>query len=248
MPRIWDAVIVASEADLDLLEARFAEFAELPVVHVIAESPVTYDGNPKPLWFWEHREGRFGSWHGRWNHVRAEAHELPPLRNADAKARKDALREYLAHAVTAGPDDIVLHGGIDEIPAEWVVRELAEEAGTIALPVAFEMRHCVYDAGLVHPHPWRGTVAHTWRHVGSFAGPAGQAHHPARRRRRGYPAVDVGAGRGPGRAPRRARPAGDAAGRDVAPAGPRTRLTCTDQVTACGEHSRGGDGWSPICR
>ncbi len=170
MPRIWDTVIVASEADLDLLEARFTEYADLPVVHVVAESPVTYNGYPKPLWFWENRKGRFGPWHGRWNHVRAEAHELPDLPRADAKARKDALREYLAHVVTADPGDVVMHGGIDEIPAEWAVREIAEEAGTIALPVAFEMRHCVYEAGLVHPHPWRGTVAHTWRHVGSFAG------------------------------------------------------------------------------
>ena len=165
---------------------------DLPVVHVIAEAPVTYDGKPKPLWFWENAyenedgsPARFARWHGRWNHVRVEPHELPPLPRADAKARKDALREYLAHAVTADPDDIVLHGGIDEIPAGWAVRELAEEAGTIALPVAFEMRHCVYEAGLVHPHPWRGTVAHTWRHVGSFAG--------LRDKRTTLPAV-VGAG------------------------------------------------------
>ena len=32
------------------------------------------------------------------------------------------------------------------------------------------MRHCAYEAALVHPSPWRGTVAHTWRHAGSFAG------------------------------------------------------------------------------
>jgi hypothetical protein len=189
MPRVFDTVIVASEADLDLLEARFTELADLDVVHVIAEAPVDWQGNPKPLWFWENAydtdgvPGRFARWHGRWNHVRAEPYELPA--QADAKARKDALREYLAHATCAEPDDVILHGGIDEVPAEWAVREIAEEAGTIALPVALEMRWCAYDAGRVHPLPWRGTVAHTWRHVGSFAG--------LREKRTTLPAV-VGAG------------------------------------------------------
>lgn len=168
MLRAWDAIIIASEADLDLLEARFHEYAELPVVHVVAEAPVTYDGKPKPLWFWENRKDRFRPWHGRWNHVRVEPHELPPLANSDAKARKDALREYLAHAVTADPDDIVLHGAIDEIPAAWAVEEIL--AGKTLLPIGTEMRWCCYRPGLVHPHPWRGTVAQQWKMTGSFAG------------------------------------------------------------------------------
>ncbi len=166
MLRIWDAVIVASEADLDLLEARFTEFADLPVVHVIAEAPVDCQGQPKPLWFWENRTGRFASWHGRWNHVRAEAHELP--QHGDAKARKDALRDYLARAVTAEPDDLVLHGSIDEIPSERAVKGLLNREAVP--PVGMEMRWCAYTPGLVHPRPWRGTVAQEWRLVGSFAG------------------------------------------------------------------------------
>ena len=182
--RVWDTLVVASEADLDLLEARFTEYADLPVTHVIAEAPVDYQGQPKPLWFFDNAySDRFRPWYGRWNHVKAEAHELPW--RGDAKARKDALRDMLADATCAEPDDVVLHGGVDEIPAEWAVREIAGQAGTIQVPVAFEMRHCVYEAGLVHPRPWRGTVAQAWRLVGSFAG--------MRERRTTLPAV-VGAG------------------------------------------------------
>ena len=173
MLRVWDAVIVASEADLNLLEARFTEMANLPVVHVIAESPVDCQGNPKPLWFWENAyqnsdgsPARFASWYGRWNHVRVEPHELP---SGDPKARKDALRDYLAHAVTAEPDDIVLHGAIDEIPSERAVKGLLDREAH--LPVGMEMRWCAYTPHLVHPRgPWRGTVAQEWRLVGSFAG------------------------------------------------------------------------------
>ena len=169
MRRVWDAVIVASAADLDLLEARFAEFEHLPVTHVIAECPVDFQGNPKPMHFadLEHVEGSL--WqrrHGRWNHVRAEPHELP--QRGDAKVRKDALREYLADATCAEPDDIVLHGSVDEVPSARALEGLL--AGEAAVPVAFEMRHCAYRPHLVHPLPWRGTVAQEWRLVGSFAG------------------------------------------------------------------------------
>jgi len=135
---------------------------------VIAEAPVDHQGNPKPLHFadLEHVEGSLWQrWHGRWNHVRVEADELP---QGDPKARKDALREYLAHGVAAEPDDIVLHGGIDELPSARTLEALL--AGEAHLPVGMEMRWCAYRPGLVHPLPWRGTVAQEWRLVGSFAG------------------------------------------------------------------------------
>jgi hypothetical protein len=168
--RIYDAVIVASAADLDLLEARFTEFAGLPVTHVIAECPADYQGNPKPLHFLPDPRNPpplAARWHGRWNHVRVEPHELPPL-DKGTKARKDAFRDYLAHGTAAEPDDIVLHGSVDEIPSARTIAALLD--GEAHLPVGMEMRHCAYRADLVHPKPWRGTVAQEWRLVGSFAG------------------------------------------------------------------------------
>ena len=163
--RAWDCVIIAAESDLDLLEARFAEYADLDVVHVIAECVADYKGSRKPLWFWENREDRFASFHGKWNHVRVEAHELP---SAAATTRKNALRDYLAHAVAADPDDIILHGNADEIPRAGIVQEIM--AGNTLLPIGTEMRWCAYDPRRVHPHPWRGTVAQHWKNTGSFAG------------------------------------------------------------------------------
>jgi Glycosyltransferase family 17 len=150
--RIWDTVIIGSERDLDLLHAREAEFADHDAVHVIAEATHGYDGQPKPLWFWENRKAFT---HGRWNHVRVEDRELPPPGD-NPKARKDALREYLFHALTAAPDDIVLHGGTDEIPSAAVFDRLD---GIPVLPVAMQMRLCAYTARLVHPVPWKGTAA-----------------------------------------------------------------------------------------
>lgn len=175
MPRIYDLVIVASEKDLDLLDGRFAEFQDTDTVHVICESPAAYDGTPKPLHFWEERDGRFAAWHGRWNHVKVEAGELAS--DQDPKARKEALREYLIHGLTGEPDDIVLHGGIDEIPAAWVLPELAG----MLLPVTLEMRLCAYRAGLVHPLPWRGTTVTRRGDTGPLTS--------LRADRAGYPAI-----------------------------------------------------------
>jgi hypothetical protein len=167
--RIFDCVMVTQPGDLDLLEARFTEFAGLPVVHVVAEGAADHQGNPKPLHFADTRDLRDGPrerWRGRWNHVRVEAHELP--QNAGPRERKDALREYLAHAVTAEPDDIVMHGAIDELPSARTLEALLN--GEAHLPTGMEMRWCAYKPHLVHPLPWRGTVAQEWRLCGSFAG------------------------------------------------------------------------------
>jgi Glycosyltransferase family 17 len=163
--RAWDCVVISAESDLDLLEARFTEYQDLPVVHVIAEAAADYQGSPKPLHFLDAAyQERFWPWHGRWNHVRVEAHELPA--DASAEIREAALRDYLSHAVAAEPDDIILHGDADEIPAAWAVREIL--TGKTLLPVGTEMRW--YYQGKVHVNTWRGTVAQRWRQVGSFAG------------------------------------------------------------------------------
>lgn len=163
--RAWDCVVVAAERDLDLLEARFTEYADLGVVHVIAEAVADYQGKPKPMHFFDAAyEERFRPWHGRWNHVRVEAHELPS--NASPEVREAALRDYLSHAVAAEPDDIILHGDIDEIPAARVVQEIMK--GKTLLPIGTEMRW--YYDGQMHVNTWRGTVAQQWKRVGSFSG------------------------------------------------------------------------------
>lgn len=163
--RAWDCVLISPESDLALLEARFAEYADLPVIHVIAECPADYQGRAKPMHFAD--SSLWNEYRGKWNHVRVEPHELP-WKDADARTRKNAMREYLAHGVGAEPDDIILHGGIDEIPAAWAVEEIM--SGKTLLPIGTEMRWCCYRPDLIHPLPWRGTVAQKWKYTGSFSG------------------------------------------------------------------------------
>ena len=122
MPLIYDAFLLADE--LDALADRFATLAVVPgLVHVICEAPVTFRGAPKPLHFWEARaDGRFACWHGRWNHVRVEAHEM---RGRTPAAREAAQREYLLHGIAAEPGDVVLFGDVATIPDPEAVADLA---------------------------------------------------------------------------------------------------------------------------
>jgi Glycosyltransferase family 17 len=158
--RIFDCIVLDDE--LDLLEARFREFEDIPgVTHVIAESSVTHQGKPKPLHFQESRYGRFAPWHGRWTHVAVFPEELP---DAGPEQRKRALRDYLSHGLSGGDGDIILHGNIDEIPAPDAVRKLAGSD----LPVTLEMRLCAYRPGLVHPDAWHGTAACRYQDLPGF--------------------------------------------------------------------------------
>ena len=122
MPRIYDAFLLADE--LDALADRFATLATVPgLVHVICEAPVTFRGAAKPLHFWEARATpRFACWHGRWNHVRVEPHEM---RGRTPQAREAAQREYLLHGIAAEPGDVVLFGDVCDVPDPEAVADLA---------------------------------------------------------------------------------------------------------------------------
>ena len=129
MPRIFDCILL--DGELDALEARFRALEDIPgVTHVIAEAPVDHHGQPKPAHFQEHRHGRYAPWHGRWTHVLVGAHELP---DGTPEAREAALRDYLAHGLSGGPGDVILHGPVTGIPDPGAVRGLA--AGTFTPPV-----------------------------------------------------------------------------------------------------------------
>jgi hypothetical protein len=111
--RIFDCVILAQWGEMGLLEKRFQAYEGNPdVTHVICEALAGPDGNPKPAVF---RDSDLAArWHGRWNHVKVEAHEISGATPAE---RESSLREYLLHAFTGEPDDLIMVSDIREIPA-----------------------------------------------------------------------------------------------------------------------------------
>jgi hypothetical protein len=128
---IWDTFLFHDE--LDVLECRLVELESLPVRHVVVEADVDHRGNPKQL-VYQLNQDRFAAWSGRIIPVVATG--LPtPAQTGDAWAREGAQREFArAGLLKAEPDDLVLHGDVDEIPRASAVAEAMRltEAGGAA--------------------------------------------------------------------------------------------------------------------
>ena len=127
-----------------MLECRLTELDSLDCKFIIAESDVTFQGKPKPLYFLENQE-RFGPWKDRIIYGIAGVPETDNPWEREYAQRGSLLLSALGHAK---PDDLIIFGDVDEIP-----RQKAFTPGT-----ALEMRHHLFAADWVHPQPWRGSV------------------------------------------------------------------------------------------
>lgn len=127
MPRIYDCILLLDD-QLDLLEARMEVLSSVPgLVHIVCESSVTTDGEPKPLHFQAERYSRFSRFHGRWNHVIVEPHEI----TGDMPQEREAsLREYVLHGFHGDPQDVLFCGDLLQVPVpddlEAVARRKAD--------------------------------------------------------------------------------------------------------------------------
>jgi hypothetical protein len=117
MPRIFDCVILSHWGEMSLLEKRFQAYQDNPdVTHVICECAADPDGNPRPACF---KDGDLlvsdlaARWHGRWNHVKVEAHEIT---GSTPAGREACLREYLLHGFSGDPDDLIMFSDIRVVP------------------------------------------------------------------------------------------------------------------------------------
>jgi len=170
--RIWDTFMLRDE--LDMLELRLRTLDGQVYRHVISESPVTHQGEPKPLHFMENLK-RFSPWLDRITYVSVDPAELPegadppclspgPVLNMCPKAweREYAQRNWLRKGMAGiEPGDIVLHGDVDEIPRLDGFRPSRR-------PRVFAQRNHIFAVDWLHPDPWPGTIAAPWRKVKSF--------------------------------------------------------------------------------
>lgn len=160
-PVIFDTFMGNNE--LDMLECRLYELQDVPnLVHVLVEADVDHQDHPKPYHFTEHLD-RFAAWQDRLRIVHATG--LPTVGDdPDPWAREHAQREWVREALTdADPDDIVLHGDIDEIPTVLVARNIRPRGF-----VAFAQRGHFWAVDWLYPLPWMGTVAARVRDIHSF--------------------------------------------------------------------------------
>lgn len=173
-PRLVDTVLFHDE--LDMLECRLVEIGDLIDRIVIVEADVTFRGEPKPLWFAEHRD-RFHHWADRIVHLVVD--DLPGLDvEPDPWVREDAQRDRTLRALAdldLAAHDIVLHGDVDEIPRRFHLRNVRPTG-----LVPFGMRFHPFAVDWLHPQQWFGTVAASWSTVASMGATAISAMRHAR--------------------------------------------------------------------
>jgi hypothetical protein len=159
-------------AELDILQMRLEEIYDAVDYLVAVEADVDHQGNPKPYHLTENLD-RFSDYLDKLIVVRAT--DLPTVEDyPNPWSREQAQREYIHEAlaqIQPDPDDIILHGDVDEIPRAVVARNVRATGYTTLL-----QRAHFWAVDWLHPNPddvgipwWCGTVAAPARGVSSFA-------------------------------------------------------------------------------
>lgn len=151
MSQVYDCFTFFSE--LDLLEIRLHELSPVVTRFVIAESPTTFQGRPKPLHFLENRD-RFRPFADRIRHIVVK--DMPGgTSEADNWRREYHQRNALLGGIgDAAPDDLVMLSDVDEIPRAAAVTEAARSSEPGAVVHCFELEMFRYYINLQEGEPW----------------------------------------------------------------------------------------------
>ena len=153
--------------ELDLLEIRLNTLDEVVDKFILAESPLTHTGNPKPLYYAENKE-RFSKFHDRIIHIVVD--DFPAMPD-DMPAREKAwTREnWQRNAIVRGlpkdikDEDILLISDLDEIPSpEYVKKAVSNPIGVTRLDLK---AYCFFInlRNVSYPIWDNGTRVLTWR-------------------------------------------------------------------------------------
>lgn len=139
MARVFDCFPFYNE--LDLLELRLHELADVVDRFIIAEADMTFAGHPKPLNFADHA-ARFAAFKDRIDYI--VVRDMPK----DAPTgwvRQWHQREAMCAAIeSAAPDDVILLSDSDEIVKAPSLRDFCARNPNAAEIGCFELRHYNY--------------------------------------------------------------------------------------------------------
>lgn len=132
LSRVYDCFSFYNE--LDMLEIRLNTLKDAVDYHVIAESPLTFRGQDKPLFFEQNRE-RYAQFADKIIHVVVEDYDNPGkyhpakvARDNDVWIREGGQRNGTLRGLErADPMDWVLVQDMDEIPRPELVRRIATD-------------------------------------------------------------------------------------------------------------------------
>lgn len=145
---LYDAFLFNNE--LELLEIRLYELGPVVEGFVLVESPYTFQGKSKPLYYDEHRD---------WFHDYNITHVVTPLPNVgddvDAWENERFMRNKISDYFEYLPHTYVLMGDADEIPSRELIQNIPIG---LELPVRIEQRLSYYYLNTVTEKPWYGTI------------------------------------------------------------------------------------------
>jgi len=154
MNRLFDCFTFFNE--LDLLEVRLETLAPHIDYFILAESPITYRADPKPLYFEQNKE-RFAKFLPKIRHIIVD--DLPTEKGFDQNWQRETLqRAALERGLAdARDEDLIMLSDLDEIPSPSKILEAIKLRGTLRV---FHMRFFSYFANC-ESHPgnayWVGT-------------------------------------------------------------------------------------------
>ena len=118
---LYDAFLFYNE--MRLLEIRLNELKNVVDRFVIVESNITFQGKPKPLYFWDNRD-RFSAFQDRIIHVPVV--DMPAT--DDPWQREYYQRNCIARGLTdCSSDDVIMISDADEIPKADVVAQISDK-------------------------------------------------------------------------------------------------------------------------
>jgi beta-1,4-mannosyl-glycoprotein beta-1,4-N-acetylglucosaminyltransferase len=148
VPTLYDCFLFFNE--LDLLELRLNELAEVVDHFVLAESEFTFTGLRKPLYFAENKR-RFSDFLSRITHL-----VVPHDPSASAwEAQYHQRRSLACGLLEARDDDLVLVSDVDEIPRALTLAQVKATPPAPGEILCFELRMYYYFVNLEAPEVWR---------------------------------------------------------------------------------------------
>lgn len=155
--KIYDCITFFNE--LDLLEIRLNVLNDLVDYFVINEATVTFQGNPKPLYYLENKE-RFATFSHKIIHNIVD--DTPKTNNNwdnDTYHKNCTMRAL----TKCSNEDIIIYSDADEIPNPDIIRSQIDSKDLSNHLVVFWMDYYVFYLNVIHKGiPFPGTRLTSW--------------------------------------------------------------------------------------
>lgn len=160
--KIYDCFIFYNE--LEILKIRFKELYDYVDFFVIAESTLTFQGKPKPLYFQENK-AEFSAFGDKIIHVIVDDMEKrTDLESPESEGVVWGREHHQRNALRRGlndlsADDVVIISDCDEIVSPLAIEYMRNNSGYFLLDMPmfqFYLNMCAMDGG------WRKPFAYTW--------------------------------------------------------------------------------------